>query len=321
MPYINVDEVYILDNTGLQVDQVVDLPYTDAGLSDTQQAQARKNIAAGGTNPNLLDNPFFGSGEVVNQRGVTSGTTTNATYFIDRWLTTYGSAAGTYSLGSNGITLTPASSTTVTMYQKLANANAIDGKVVTASVLLSDGTIYSGTITRANGSVQNYYYANGIRIRQVADNGFHIDVSLNGGVTIRAAKLELGSVSTLANDVPPDYGTELLKCQRYFVRLKSSNSYCPFGTALGASTNSAYIFVPLPATLRANPTSVSASAIAQFSLYGEGGDYALSSSISARGITPNGVTLAGTATGVVTQGTYSFICKDTTSYIDLSADL
>ena len=38
----------------------------------------------------------------------------------------------------------------------------------------------------------------------------------SGSVDIRAAKLELGTVSTLANDPPMDFGAELLKCQRYF---------------------------------------------------------------------------------------------------------
>ena len=32
---------------------------------------------------------------------------------------------------------------------------------------------------------------------------------------IQAVKLETGPVSTLANDPPPDFGLELLKCQRY----------------------------------------------------------------------------------------------------------
>lgn len=36
------------------------------------------------------------------------------------------------------------------------------------------------------------------------------------GSSIVAVKLELGSVSTLANDPPADYATELLKCMRYY---------------------------------------------------------------------------------------------------------
>ena len=35
------------------------------------------------------------------------------------------------------------------------------------------------------------------------------------GVKIAAAKLEKGTVSTLANDAPPDFGEELQKCQHY----------------------------------------------------------------------------------------------------------
>ena len=47
MPYINVDEVYILDNTGVQVDQVVDSPYTSPGFTGSQKDQFRKSITAG----------------------------------------------------------------------------------------------------------------------------------------------------------------------------------------------------------------------------------------------------------------------------------
>ncbi len=38
------------------------------------------------------------------------------------------------------------------------------------------------------------------------------------------AKLELGSVSTLANDGPVDYGMELAKCQRYLKRINGGNA-------------------------------------------------------------------------------------------------
>jgi len=310
MAYINVDEVYILDNTGLQVDMATDIPFADAGFSDTQKAQARKNIGAGGSNVSLLDNGWF----TVNQRSSTSGS--SAGYFVDRWkLSLGGGGSVSWSLSSGILTIT---GTATYLEQKpMDDVSWMVGKTFTLSVMLSDGTIESGTFTRTASTQTIFtgtnYYA------YMGSNGF-VGLSISGTVALQAVKLELGTTSTLANDTPPEYGTELAKCQRYFVRLKSTNSYCPFGTALGASTNAAYIFVPLSVTLRALPTSVSSSAIAQFSLYGESGDYAMSS-ISVRGITPNGVTLAGTATGVTTHGTYSFICKDATSYIDISADL
>ena len=222
MAYINVDEVYILDNTGLQVDQTTDLPFKDAGLTESQQAQARKNIAAGGTNPNLLDNPWFGSGEVVNQRGATNGSTTHNAYSIDRWKMSYGNAIGTWSIGANGLTISAASGTYALFDQVLPTSltSYISGKTLTASCLMSDGSIYSGTAVWTSGTSETFFTtASNFRLQLLNTNAFRMVCNSGASNTVRAVKLELGSVSTLANDTPPDYGTELLKCQYYYRRI------------------------------------------------------------------------------------------------------
>lgn len=128
------------------------------------------------SNPNLLDNWYFAN--PVNQRGIT--TFTVGQYGIDRWKLISGSAT----VNSDGtITLNG------TIRQILENA--VDG-AVTASVVTA-----SGTATASYNSANKQF-----------------DITSSGGV-IKAAKLEYGSVSTLANDHAPDYATELLKCQRY----------------------------------------------------------------------------------------------------------
>ena len=66
MAVINVDDIYTLDNTGKQVDDAVD-------------------YALANSNRNLLDNPWWGSGEVVNQRQITAKPS-NGKYGIDRWI-------------------------------------------------------------------------------------------------------------------------------------------------------------------------------------------------------------------------------------------
>ncbi len=43
-------------------------------------------------------------------------------------------------------------------------------------------------------------------------------------VTVSRCKLELGTISTLANDPPPDPALELLKCQRYFQVFSSESA-------------------------------------------------------------------------------------------------
>ncbi len=72
-------------------------------------------------------------------------------------------------------------------------------------------------------------------------------------VNIRAVKFELGSISTLKNDIEPDYATELLKCQRYRFVIQS-NTWLTRVTAIG-SYNLRF-FVPLPVPLRIRPTYI-----------------------------------------------------------------
>lgn len=282
--------------------------YSTADPTDTYA-----NNGFGRTNPNLLDNPWWGSGEVVNQRNVTTGNLTNAKYFIDRWITSYGTTIGTYTLTSGGITITPATGTTGIVYQRFENAATQNGKTMTASIMLSDGTIYSGTINRTNGTLQAYYNANGITLRQDGGNSFQIIVST--AKTIRAVKLELGSVSTLANDVPPDYGTELAKCQYYFRRI-SSSSVNAIDIAFASSTTRADIInAGHSRPMRTIPTVAYSGAI---NVYNNGANHAVTA-IAAVGYN-TGFNLAFTTSGLSTgTGAVSFISLNGT--IDLSADL
>ena len=71
----------------------IDLTYivnTKAGNVIGEIVEQTKEIEAKHpkySNPNLLDNGWF----TVNQRGVTTGAT-NGQYFLDRWVTSYGTA-------------------------------------------------------------------------------------------------------------------------------------------------------------------------------------------------------------------------------------
>ena len=87
--------------------------------------------------------------------------------------------------------------------------------------------------------------------------------------TVKAAKLELGSVQTLArkegdawvlSDPPPDPALELLKCQRYFAALD-----IPVGhdvSTVVSNGNSICLFpVCLPVPMRANAACASTGAL------------------------------------------------------------
>lgn len=213
MPYINVDEVYILDNTGLQVDQVTDIPYIDAALTDGQKAQARANIGAGGTNPNLLDNPFF----QVNQRQTTTTSSANA-YIADRWVVSGNTYTFTY--GRAAVSVTNANGSLAYLFQKLQTEvyNDIDGKTVTYSVKI-DGVVHSVSFvwdkTLRNSPITIPSLNDDMRFWYGDQGQPCLQIRVSGTWTINAIKLELGSVSTLANDLPPNYAEELAKCQHY----------------------------------------------------------------------------------------------------------
>lgn len=235
MAYINVDEVYILDNTGLQVDMTTDIPFVDAGFTDAQKEQARANIGAGGTNPNLLDNPFF----QINQRSATTITgNTTGEFSVDRWR-----LFGT----STSLTVT---STGVSVYSKTngfaqrfddAIGAFLNGKTVTLSVMDDSGNIASGTLIYDNTTLKNTgaltIGSYTVTLYAGKSGAYQLFSILTGENTInfRAAKLELGTVSTLANDVSPNYAEELDKCLYYFERIKAVTNL-GLGTGIGNGT-------------------------------------------------------------------------------------
>lgn len=58
------------------------------------------------------------------------------------------------------------------------------------------------------------------------------------------------------NDPPPKYGEELAECQRYFIELLQGKSYGLIGNGIAFQSDFALIFIPLPVTLRSNPSIV-----------------------------------------------------------------
>ena len=193
------EQVDQLDHTAQEIDDAVDL-------------------APQLSNPNLLDNWYFGN--PVNQRNV-SGTIDAVGYFLDRWKL----VSGSVTIGSNGITLNG------TIVQILETAVGTD---VTASALTTEGVV-----------VASY------------DNNSKT-ISLTGtGQTFVAAKLELCSTQTLAhqdengnwvlNEIP-DYGEQLRRCQRYYLSNKQRNAY-----GKSTSTTAVYVDIPTPVTMRALP--------------------------------------------------------------------
>lgn len=210
----------------------------------------------GNSNRNLLDNAWF----TVNQKGVTSGDfTINGKYF-DRWVTAYGgSPSGSYASWtlSDGILTFDARNTAYVPYFANYLENNLEvGKQYTMSIMYEDNTVNSLTFVAKSSGYKIGNYVNGVApsmLFNTPNNFFMIRGSSNAYAKIKAVKLEVGGVSTLAFDTAPDYTTELLKCQRYFYRITSATQ-CYIGMAGNTSTNLAYWFVNLPTPMRTAPT-------------------------------------------------------------------
>lgn len=300
MAVVDISNTYQLTNVGAHID----------------------NTDVINSNRNLLDNPWF----TVNQRNFTSSTGVNNIYSVDRWYIARGT--GTISKTSNGITINGVGASRETTFQQMIDCGDLTGRTVTVSV--NDG----GTIRQITGTVPARTTSNNIFIRFTLRDGvsaflyamatssayaYMLQFQVNAGYTIdiRAVKLELGSYSTLANDVPPDYGEELAKCQQYFIRLKNS-VLTIFGSGYASSATNLRVLIPLPVTMRATPTR---SYSGSFVVMGNGSNSLAVTNMTVGSVSANGLEIGVTTSGMTLYQTYHLVSQDTTAYIDLSADL
>lgn len=219
------------------------------------------NFSTAGSNRNLLDNPFF----TIRQRG--DGPFTSAGNTLDRWkavgnTTITGEAGGmrmeasTTYRGVSQFIETPAALANLTLTFS-ADITSLSGNIF---VQIYDGAgaqIFVKELSEGLSSVTFTAPANGIKEIYLSNRA-----STSVNVLFRAVKLELGSVSTLANDAPPDYGEELRKCQRrLFIHDFANGEVIANGFAVSASYSVFSLTLPvsmasdgtLTGTITANP--------------------------------------------------------------------
>ena len=196
-------------------------PSDEKVVSEKAVDSAIKNVVF--SNPNLLDNPWF----TVNQRGKSSYTQTSSFYGVDRWMVRSDATLNTIeTVNSDGtITITNDSGNSyILQYLREYKAEYFIGKEVTFSVMKGDGTIISHTFiyTSATSGLIDWNTGDSevTKLRwQYQNNGcFTPVIFYNSGATIKAVKLEIGKESTLHLDIQPNYATELIKCQRHFIK-------------------------------------------------------------------------------------------------------
>ena len=208
------------------------------------------------TNPNLLDNWYFGN--PVNQRGQTEYTA-GGVYTLDRWWaqhdTTLSIVDGGIKIGGKWdvqqyfeTTLPNATYTLSLLYKdrtgsdplRLLIGNRTDGDLAQTESKDASG-ILSVTFSTAKSNKANFGFIG----------------STDNSATIIAIKLELGDTQTLAhkengvwvlNEIP-DFGEQLRRCQRLAVNCKC---YTTVGQ-LNYDGDTYYISVQLPCVMRTEP--------------------------------------------------------------------
>lgn len=219
------------------------------------------------TGRNLLDNWYFA--DPINQRGGTSYT--GNVYGIDRWR---GLSGTSVAVESAGVHITGSADT---QFQNMLQQNipqellnALDGKTVTASVLISENTGGGAVAARLGGNNGGAVTTGLTTLTTMFSKSSHTYFSINcatpatADFVVQAAKLELGTQQTLARkaadgtwtliDPPPNKAEELAKCQRYCLVIVPNTAYAPSGSGMAQTTTAARIVVPTPVSLRVNPS-------------------------------------------------------------------
>lgn len=190
-----------------------DLSWNHAGTTD----KAYPVVGYSGQDPLITVN---GTNYIVGKSAQVPGYCA-AGYTIDRWKLDIGEAVTL----EDGCICLKKSGTYWGEY--FADFDQFIGMTLTGSVLLSDGTLRTGSFVY-NGSLnqgQTFFSSElGFYVQRLSDSLTQCEInSLVDNVKIKAAKLELGSTQTLAhkengvwvlNEVP-DYGEQLRRCQRY----------------------------------------------------------------------------------------------------------
>lgn len=193
----------------------------------------------GFSNENLLDNPWF----TINQRGQTIYDGWNK-YTVDRW---YVAATNPIAITScevvdDGVKVSASQHNAI--FMQTFNSPLDATKVYTVSLKLNDSIYAFSFVGEMSVGV---YPIQGLEI-YVSKSGVSYTVISGNVFTFQAVKLELGPISTLANDTAPNYATELMKCQRYFYK---GTATCNAGPTLSASKVLAFTY---PTPMRISPS-------------------------------------------------------------------
>ena len=265
------------------------------------------------SNPNLLDNPWF----TVNQRGQSSYSNLQWKYTVDRFMPRSNDA---FSVTDDGLKADTSNGFALLQRIEKTRLAGKANEIFTLSILLSTGEIFTASGTAAhsfsfsNERVEIEFYNPGDSFNWI---GINIFVYNNTDV-IRAAKFELGSVSTLSMDSAPNYQQELAKCQRYFQRISIGTGQ-GLGYGVATSTTTARIVIPLTVPLRDAPT-ISISNADQILINGSSHTISKMEFHGYRSQN-NFITVTVTTTGLTNEQVCILRAGNTAETLEISADL
>lgn len=212
----------------------------------------------GMVNPNLLDNWYFAN--PVNQRGQAeyNFATVAGGYTVDRWKARNASCKIT--LADDGLSIKNLSETNNLFLQQDFETPVPSQTVYSTLVENVIGTVYMQALFADSTFSSAVKLEDGLSsiVSSKSVKRCFMQVNVGASIKFKAAKLELGSVQTLARQVNgewvlneiPDYGEQLARCQRYFVRFDAviSNGF------LTSSAKNYHMPIKTPVPMRAKPS-------------------------------------------------------------------
>ena len=148
-----------------------------------------------------------------------------------------------------------------------------------------------------------------------------VSIRAYGNMTVRAVKMERGTVSTLLNDSIPNYETELLRCQRYFIRIEIGSYSSLFGMGFVVNSTTAAFHIQTPAQMYKNPSATLTGSLTLFESGTISPSGRIVSSISAYKASQGLRLLVTSATSMTTNNNAMLYTSAYNPIIDLSADI
>lgn len=187
--------------------------------------------------------------------------------------------------------------------------------------MFSDGTIESGSAVFSSSEsvtfIRNATY--NLATSMASEAILTLQVKAGKHITVKALKLELGAMSTLALDPRPEMAGELLECQRYFQRIPGDPSNAkPLWLGIARNASEVQFYISLPSGFRESTPTVTLSEVAPMN---NAGAPITGTTLTVVAIMSNILVLDFTKSNAFTAGQPYLLRIDVGGYIDINAEV